>query len=349
MARSTVSVAIVGAGRMGQTHARHLAEIPEARIIAVADVMPESAVALAAPSNAAVYADYQELLARAKPDVVYFCTPAIDHADQIQFAAQQGVNIFVEKPLATTVAEARAAAEAVERHGVICTVGYQWRYNPATDAAREALGDTPLALLAGWWYWTIPVVEWIKRKEWGGGQVFDQATHLIDLMRYFAGDVATVYAAYGHNAIPDEDLPNWDANALTLRFASGVVGSLHSSYALFPGIPNSNGIDIAARELLLRVNLGATTMFRRGVVPEEVRQPAGWNIDQSFIPIIARNDSAAVRATARESLLSIAVSLAANYSAVTGKIVDLPDFIATPPTDAAIMPNERPVFATTTV
>lgn len=340
-----VSVAIVGAGRMGQTHAANLAEIPTARLVAVADVVRESAAALAAGSGAAVYDDYREMIERARPDVVYFCTPAIDHAEQIGFAAARGVNIFVEKPLATTVGEAQAAVEAVERHNVLCTVGYQWRYNPATDAARDALGDAPLTLLAGWWYWTIPLVGWIKRKEWGGGQVFDQGTHLLDLMRYFAGDVTDLYAAYTRNAVPEEELPNWDANALTLRFRRGAVGSLHTTYALFPGIPNGNGVDFTARELLLRVNLGRATIFRRGTAPQEVRQPEGWNIDRAFIPILARNDAAAIRVTAREAMLSLAVTLAANYSAVTGRIIDLADFIANPPDDPALLPNARPVFA----
>ena len=341
----TVSVAIVGAGRMGMSHAQGLSVVDEARIVAVADVRREAADALASGTGAATYTDYRELLERERPDVVYFCTPAVDHAEQVAFAAERGINVFVEKPLATTVADARAAVDAVERHGILCTVGYQWRYNPATDAAREALGDAPVTLLAGWWYWTIPLIPWIKEKRWGGGQIFDQATHLIDLMRYFAGDVASVYAAYTRNAIPEDELPNWDANALTLRFAGGAVGSIHSTYALFPGIPNGNGIDVTARELLLRVNLGKTTIFRRGTEPAEVRAPEGWGISQSFIPIVRRNDAAAIRATAREAMLSIAVPLAANYSAVTGKVVALDEFIAAPPDDAPIMPDERPVFA----
>jgi len=330
---------------MGKNHARNLAAIGEARVVAVADVVRDAADALAEPFNAAVFTDYREMLERVRPDVVYFCTPAFDHAEQVMFAAERGVNIFVEKPLATTMADAKAAADAVDRHRVLCTVGYQWRYNPATDAARAALGELPATLLAGWWYWTIPVVEWIKNNRWGGGQIFDQATHLLDLMRFFAGDVATVYAAYTRNARSEEELPNWDANALTLRFAGGAVGSVHSSYALFPGIPNSNGVDVVARELLLRINLGKSMIFRRDREPETISQPERWSIDQAFIPILQRNDAAAIRATARESMLSLAVTLAANYSAVTNTIVTMDEFVATPPTDAEIMPVERPVFA----
>ncbi|MGN6671810.1 MAG: Gfo/Idh/MocA family protein [Thermomicrobiales bacterium] len=340
----TLAVAIVGAGRMGKAHAGNLAGIPEARIVGVADVVRDAAEALAAGSGAAAFDDYREMLARLKPDLVYFCTPASDHAEQIAYAAEQGVNIFVEKPLATTVNEAKAAVDAVERHGVLCTVGYQWRYSPTTNAAREALGDLPITLLGGWWYWTIPLIEWIKDKRLGGGQIFDQSTHVLDLMRFLAGDVTSIYAAYTRNAIPEADLPNWDAYALTLRFAQGAVGSLHSTYALFPKIPNSNALDVVARELLVRVNLARTVVFRRDQAPVETPAVAGWNIDQTIVPIIARNDAAAIRATARQSMLSLAVTLAANSSAETGKIVDLTEFVANPPTDVTIMPDARPAF-----
>lgn len=342
----TISVAIVGAGRTGGWHRRDLTAIDDVRLVGIADIRRAMAERLAGDSGAAVYTDYQEMLERLKPDVVYLCTPASEHAAQLRFAAERGINVFVEKPLAASVADARAAAEAVRRHNILCTVGYQWRYNPATDAARAALGDAAVTLLAGWWYWTIPVIAWIKDRRYGGGQIFDQATHLIDLMRSFAGEIDTIYAAYTRNALDEAALPNWDANAVTLRFAQGAVGSVHTSYALFPGIPNSNGLDVIAQELLLRVNLGKTTIFRRDAAPEERTAPAGWNIDQAFMAIVRRNDASAIRATAPDAARSVAATLAANYSAETGQVVRLDEFFAAPP-ETAIMPSERPNFVTT--
>jgi len=94
----------------------------------------------------------------------------------------------------------------------------------------------------------------------------------------------------------------------------------------------------------VRVNLARTVVFRRDQPPVETPAVVGWNIDQTIIPIFARNDAAAIRATARQSMLSLAVTLAANYSAETGKIVDLAEFVANPPTDVAIMPDARPAF-----
>ena len=112
----TVAVAIVGAGRMGQLHAANLRAIAGVRIVAVADVQLSAAEALAAADGAGAFADYREMLERAKPDLVYLCTSAFDHAGPMVFAAERGVNIFVEKPLAASIADARAAVEAVERH-----------------------------------------------------------------------------------------------------------------------------------------------------------------------------------------------------------------------------------------
>lgn len=343
----SISVAIVGAGRMGQKHLERVSEMEDVRLVGVADVRREAAGTMAAGSDASVSTDYREMLETTRPDAVYFCTPPGDHAEQVIFAAERGINIFVEKPLATTVEGAMAAAAAVERHNVVCAVGYQWRHNAATEMARETLGDAPLTLLSAWWYATIPPVPWIRDRRFGGGQIFEQATHLIDLMRLFGGDVATVFAAYAHNAVPEDDLPNWDANAVTLRFASGAVGSVHSSYALFPGIPANNGLDLVARELLVRLHGNRTIVFRRDQEPLETPAPTTPKIDRAFIDAVRRNDPSMIRSSAAESAASIAVSLAANYSAVTGKVVDIKEFVTSPPTDAVIMPDEHAVFTVT--
>ncbi len=335
----TISVAMVGAGRMGAKHVAALAAMDDVRVVGVADVRPEAASALAAERGAETFTDYREMLERIKPDVAYFCTPPADHGEQLVFAAGLGVNMFVEKPLASSMVDANAIVDAVERAGVLFTVGYQWRHNPAADVARETLGEQPATLLAGWWYWTIPPIPWIADRRYGGGQVFEQATHQIDLMRFLGGDIQEVYAVYAQNARPESELPNWDANAVTMRFASGAAGSLHTTYALFPGIPNGNAVDIIARELLIRSQSARCTVFRRDQEPVETKGPEGWTIDQPFMEAVRRNDPNLIRSPAGDSAKSIAVSLAANYSAVTGKVVDVETFMADPPTDAAIMPT----------
>ena len=284
------------------------------------------------------------MLTSLKPDAVFFCTPACEHREQVSFAASEGVNVFVEKPIASTVQDAFAIADAVESVGILCATGYQWRSNPATDAAREALGDLPVSLANGWWYWTVPLVPWIADRRFGGGQIVDQCTHLIDLMRDLAGNVTSVYAAYAKNARTEEELPNWDSYSLTLSFANGAVGSIASSYATFPGIAESNGLDVIARELLVRIRLGHVTVFRRDREPVETHAPKGWRIDGDFIAAVRANDPALIRSPARSAARSIAVSLAANHSATTGEIIQMREFERNPPPAGTIMPNARPEF-----
>jgi predicted dehydrogenase len=340
----TVSVAIVGAGRMGKNHVKGLSGIDDVKIVGVADVQQAAADALAGQTGGQAFTDYQQMLTTLKPDAVYFCTPSGDHLEQVSFAAEQGINVFVEKPVAANVTDAFAIADAVDKAGILCTTGYQWRYNPATRAARDALGDLPVSLFGGWWYWTIPVIPWIADRRFGGGQIFDQSTHLIDLMRHFGGDVLTVNANYSKNARSEEELPNWDSYAVNFTFAGGAVGTIHSTYATFPGIPEGNGFDMIARELLVRVRLGKVTVFRRDQAPVETRMPEGWTIDEPFIEAVRTNNPALILSPARDAAKSIAVSLASNYSATTGQTINLEAFIANPPPVDQLFPNARPTF-----
>jgi len=341
----SISVAIVGAGRMGKTHASALAGIEDVRITGVADVRLDDAASLAEAVGATSFHDYREMLTSLQPDAVYLCTPASEHLEQVTFAANAGVNVFVEKPISATVTDAFAIADAVDRAGVLCTTGYQWRYNPATQAARDALGNLPPTLLSGWWYWTIPVIPWIADRRFGGGQIFDQCTHLIDLMRELGGEVTSVYAAYAKNARPEAELPNWDSYSVTLTLDSGAVGSVQSSYATFPDIPDSHGLDVIARELLVRIFLGRVLVFRRDQQPVETTAPDGRSIDRAFMEAVRTNDPSLIRSSARDAAHSVAVSLACNHSASTGQVVRLDEFIANPPPPGEIMPNAQPVFS----
>ncbi|HYH11188.1 MAG TPA: Gfo/Idh/MocA family oxidoreductase, partial [Thermomicrobiales bacterium] len=113
----SISVAIVGAGRMGKTHASALAGIGDVRIAGVADVRLDAAASLAETVGAKPFNDYREMLTQLQPDAVYLCTPASDHLEQVTFAAEAGINIFVEKPISANVGDALAIADAVERAG----------------------------------------------------------------------------------------------------------------------------------------------------------------------------------------------------------------------------------------
>ena len=137
-----VRIGLIGAGRMGNVHATCLKEIPQAHIVAVADIVPARAHALAALWNASAYTDYRALLDREQLDAVYICTPTNVHAEPACAVAERGLPFFIEKPLALTMREAQHIARAVEQNKMLTCVGYHWRYTNAAPSIYRVVEDS---------------------------------------------------------------------------------------------------------------------------------------------------------------------------------------------------------------
>jgi predicted dehydrogenase len=325
-----VRIGIIGAGRMGNNHTGHLLNNPEAQVVAAADILPERAEALAARTGGRAYTDYREMLDREALDAVYVCTPTRGHAEHAVAVAERKLALFVEKPLAATMTEAWQIARAVKRAGIISCVDYQWRHSDAVIKAQEILSDRPLAAVAVQWFWTIPPIVWMRDKELGLGQVVDQTTHLSDLCILFAGPVSEVYAAYTLNTFSDLEFHNWDGFSLAWKHAAGAVGTLQGTYALFPTIgqyepPN---VKLIARELLLRITPdGLSVITPEGQTDYPNTGPLHYNINAAFVSAVTQGSMASIRAGVGETLGSLAFTLAANESALTGQPVNVPRFI----------------------
>jgi predicted dehydrogenase len=326
----TVRVGLIGANRMGQTHAGCLSAIPAAKLVAVCDIITERAQAMASRFGAAVYTDYRAMLEAEKLDAVYICTPTGAHTEMAVATAERGLPFFVEKPLALTMSDAWRIAQAVEKAGVLSCVGYHWRYTNAVAKAHEILGDRPLALMAAEWYWTLPPILWLRNKDLAGGQVVDQATHLTDLFNVFGGPVTSVCAAYTLNTYTDAEFHNWDGYALTCKHAGGAVSSLHCTYALFSQIAEfaPPRVDLSARELFLRLMpSGLTVVTPRGTEQFPNSGVFHFNINQAFITAVDSGNWALVHSTVPETLRSLALTLAGTESARTGTIVNIDAFM----------------------
>ena len=326
----TVRVGLIGAGRMGDTHARCMSDIAAAKIVAVSDAIAERAQTMAGRFGAAMYSRYQDMLDEQKLDAVYICTPTGDHTEIAVAVAKRGLPFFIEKPLALTMADGWRVAQAVEESGVLSCVGYHWRYTNAVAKAKEILGQRPLSLMAAEWYWTLPPILWLRNKDLGGGQVVDQTTHLTDLFNVFGGPVTSLGANYTLNTYTDGEFHNWDGYALTCKHAGGAVSSLHCTYALFPQIADfaPPRVDLCARELFLRLMPSGLTV----VTPQGTEQFANtgafhFNINQAFITAVDSGNRALVHSTVQETLRSLALTLAATESAQTGTIVDIDAFM----------------------
>lgn len=245
-------VVIVGCGLIGQKRARAL---KGARLVACADLDLGRARSLSESVPGAVAAPtWQEAIAHPEAEIVVVAT-ANDSLAEISLAAvEAGRHVIVEKPAARSVAEideVRAAAAAHRRH---VRVGFNHRYHPALLKARELVdagiaGD--LMFVRGRYGHGARVGyerEWRARPEVsGGGELIDQGVHLIDLSRWFLGDLPHV-SGFAHTFY--WQMPVDDNAFLTLRTAGDRTAFLHVSCTEWK---NLFSLEIYGREAKLHV------------------------------------------------------------------------------------------------
>jgi predicted dehydrogenase len=327
-ASDAIRIGFIGVGGRARSHLRAVSTVDGAEIVAIADIDGARARAVAEEYGAPAYESAAEMLDAQTLDAVWIVTPPAFHRAPFVEAAKRGVHVYVEKPVALNMTDALAMEEAADQAGILAAVSYQIRYLDTVAEVHRTFESRDLALLNAHYYWQSPG-RWQLDTALSGGQIVEQATHLADLMRYWAGDVETVHAAYTlRTRKGDENFRTWDANTVNLVFASGAVGSLVSTYALFAGVPENVRIDLIAGELLARFTYRDLHIYSRSesrgmdatVQPDEAAAAA-------FIHAVRTGDSTGILTPLSDSNRTLAVTLAANESAVTGQPVDVNDFI----------------------
>jgi UDP-N-acetyl-2-amino-2-deoxyglucuronate dehydrogenase len=231
---------IVGAGVIAKTHAEAIGSLPDARVVAVTDIDFERARAIAGVSSAAVEPDLAALLARPDVDVVAVCVPSGLHAEVATAAAAAGKHLVVEKPIDVTVAAADRLIAAARAAGVALTVISQHRFDPGLIELRRlldagALGRLVLGEASTKWYRSqayYDSADWRGTWALDGGSLMNQGVHYVDLLRWCLGPVTEVTALFGTSS---HQVEVEDVALAMLRFASGAVGTLVSSTAVYPG------------------------------------------------------------------------------------------------------------------
>ncbi|MCW3003629.1 MAG: putative oxidoreductase [Conexibacter sp.] len=226
-------IGLVGGGAVARRHAAVLASFPDVEIAGVTDVVPEAATAVAQETGALTFGGLAEMIDATAPDAVYVCVPPFAHGEPERVLVERAIPFFVEKPLAAGPAVPEELAAAVAQRGLLTATGYHWRYMDAMEHARELLAVTPARLAVGTWLDKVPPAAWWTRRDLSGGQIVEQATHLLDTMLHLVGGVEEVYAVVSRlprAQFPDADVE--DVTAATLRFAGGAVGSLAATSLL---------------------------------------------------------------------------------------------------------------------
>lgn len=240
-----LQVALVGAGRMAQTHASVLDTLPGVRVRAVCDPREEAAHALAAPFGGEAVTDPERVFGDARVDAVLITTPTPTHAALVTRAAAAGKHVFVEKPVAATLTEAERVVEAVARAGVACQVGFQRRFDPAYVEAKRLVDAGELGTLEGFrGVSRDPAPPPLAFLRSSGGLMVDLGIHDLDTARFFVGEVQEVYAVGSVQVEPGlRELGLFDTAVATLRFENGALGTLEL------GLRTAYGYDIRAEIL----------------------------------------------------------------------------------------------------
>jgi myo-inositol 2-dehydrogenase/D-chiro-inositol 1-dehydrogenase len=212
----SMRVAIVGAGRMGQTRAEAATRLG-AHVIAVCDADEASGGALAkAQADCRFVSDVAEL-PWTDLDAVFICVPPFAHGACERLALRHGVAMFIEKPIALNAPSIAEVVRQATSEGLVTAVGYMNRHRESVRMARRQLLNANVLGLCGNWVCGAYSVPWWEREELSGGPINEQATHILDLARYLIGDVVEVQARAGEGEI---------AYSINLRFASGPTGAL---------------------------------------------------------------------------------------------------------------------------
>lgn len=321
--KERLRIGFIGAGGIAGRHVGVMAGMGDVAIVGVADPDVARALQLAEGAGARAYRSHTDLLQMEDLDAVYICVPPFAHGDVEAAVIDAGLPFFVEKPLSLDMQSADRIARMVEERGIIAAVGYHWRYLDTVEEARGLLADNPAVLVNGYWLDQTPPPQWWWRHDRSGGQIVEQATHIIDLARHLVGEIVEVYAQ-GARTAERNDFPGLDvptATAAALRFASGAIGTLSATCLLRWGhrsglhlFGDGLAIELSDREIMVDVGRGRPVR-QAGSDPVERE-------DRDFLDAV-RGLPNRIRSPYREALKSHRVALAIARSIESGRPVVL--------------------------
>jgi UDP-N-acetylglucosamine 3-dehydrogenase len=175
--RKPVRIAVIGVGSMGRNHARILAKMDGAHLVAVVDQSEATRKQVAAATGAVDVASVAEAIALGI-DAAVVSVPTVHHYAVVRELIEAGIHVLVEKPIAATLEDAADLIRRAEARGVVLTVGHIERFNPAVRAMRDAIGEEPIIAIA------ISRVGPFPPRINDVGIVIDLGVHDIDLVRW---------------------------------------------------------------------------------------------------------------------------------------------------------------------
>ena len=235
-----IRIALVGCGRIAE---RHLAVIndltDDLKLVAVCDVNFKKATVISEQYKCKSYQNFKDLIEFEDLDCVILCTPSGLHAKQTIAAAKCGINIMVEKPMATNYAEGLDMIDNCDQAGVRLFVVKQNRLNPTIKILKQAIIEErfgKVIMAQSNVFWTRPQEYYSQGSSWrgtwefDGGALMNQASHYFDLLNWLMGSLDSVHAMTSTTRKIEAE----DTGVVNLRWRSGVLGSIAVTMLTYP-------------------------------------------------------------------------------------------------------------------
>ena len=237
----TWNFGIVGAGLIADFHARAMADIPNAKLIACCDKILDRAEKLADKYSCQAFGSYEDMLKLKEIEVVTIATPSGLHAEPTIAAAEAGKHVICEKPLEVTLERIDAMTDAHEKSGTRLGGIFPYRFNDSQTVLREAINSgrfgviTYAGIYVPWWR-TDEYYKDSWHGTWkldGGGALMNQSIHMVDMLCDVMPPIESLQAfagTLGHPQIEAEDTA-----VAVLRYTNGALGIIYGTTASYPG------------------------------------------------------------------------------------------------------------------
>lgn len=225
---------IVGAGRIGQSHARAFEGVPHASLVGIADLRLHDAKTLAKGSGCRAFESAEAMLAAGPIDAAIVCTPPSTHERLSMYMLERGVHVLCEKPLSVNAASAEAMVACASKAGRILSVTSKYLHVEDVLRAREWIDSGRLGRVL--WVDIVFTAAVDMSKSWhsdrrisGGGVLMDNGPHAVDIVRYLTGPIVSVSATRFPSL---EDVKVEETVQLLMRAASGSMARAHLSWRI---------------------------------------------------------------------------------------------------------------------
>jgi predicted dehydrogenase len=308
-----IQVGFFGAGSAARRHAKILQAL-DAEIVAVCDIAASRAEQFAADFGGNVYSSPGRMFSAENLDALWVCTPPNVRGPVEIAALKAGISLFIEPPVALNLRTAQSVLSALNRSGILCSVGSFWRYGEAFERLKKEIApkNAPKPLvLAGEWLEGPPATAWRCDAKNSGGLWCDGAYQMLDLARIFGGEVGKV-SAFGVG----------ETKSAILEFSNGANGSFVAARALENGFHRAFSLSTPSAiynlsEGILETRRGVETSTLRGNDDALLAQNA------AFLRAVENGKRTEIRATYSDAMKTLRLALALGRAELGSKSVKL--------------------------